>query len=218
MAAYELLDLVARVYSRLDDNTLLYPQQEVIDVVNEAIRILNLWTGYTQITYEIPGWSVADRFYYPVPLGIVIPLRVQFEKRSLRRVQLGAIGNFSTTWTTDTTANQGSRVEAWIPIGLRTFGIWPADSQGGQQMLITGVQDLPLLVNMTDKMYMPNQLIPAFDQLAVHTIQLKEATRTFAASSTDYQDFLRALKTQMRLQGVSMPRYWVDQAVQEVRQ
>jgi hypothetical protein len=210
MPLLTLADLQNRVYSRLDQNSLLYPISQLNDAINEAIQVLNLQTGFIQTTVQIPGWSQQNRVWYDVPSPIVIPLRCQFEGSYLQPATLNGIGRQYPNWTSDTTSNTGLPVTYWIPAGLGLFAIYPADALGGQDLRMTGVQIPPTLVNLSDTVPIPNEYVSAFDLLAVHTLQLKESSEMFAQSSLDYQAFMRVMKKASIWRGMIQPRYFIE--------
>lgn len=215
MPVLTLANLVSRVYAQLDGNTQLYSQTEVINYTNEAIRILNLATAFLQTTVPLPGWSVANRIWYPVPSGILLPTRISFEGKPLQPISLDKLGQAYPRWTSATTLLSGMPVMYWIRRGVDRFGIWPADAYGGAQIMVTGVQQPALLVNLTDAVTMNNDVLLAFDAYVSHVLQLKESTEDFAQSSSAYQEFQRIIKRVGAWQGLKMPRYWIEQAEQE---
>jgi hypothetical protein len=210
MPTLTLQTLLDRIYSRLDDNRLLYSLLRVVDAINEAIQALNLQTGFIQTTIQVPGASQANRVWYDVPAGIVIPTRVQFESWRLQPATLNGIGQTYPNWVADTTANTGLPVSYWIPVGLTKFAIYPADALGGQTIRVTGVAEPTPLVNLTDAVPMPNEYVSAFDLLAAHTLQLKESSTMFGQSSLDYQAFMRIMKKANIWRGMVQPRYFVE--------
>jgi hypothetical protein len=214
MPRLTLGDLDARVLARVDGNALLYTQAERYNAINEAIRVLNLATGFIQVTLPVATWSIVNRVWYDVPAGIVIPLRVQYENTYLGRLSLKAIGLSTPGWTQETTVTAAQPVTNWVPFGLTKFGIYPAATIGGSQILVTGVAEPAPLVNPADSVSFPNQVDAAFDLLAVHTLQLKESGQAFAAASADYQGFLRIMNKIVPWRGWTAPRYFISEAQQ----
>ena len=211
MPLLTLQSLVDRVYSKLDNNQLLYPTfPVVVDAINEALLVLNLQTGFIQTTIQVPGYSQQNRVWYDVPDGIVIPTRVQFENTYLQPATLNGIGQTYPNWISDTTANTGLPVSYWVKAGLRKFGLYPADALGGQDIRVTGVAEPAPLVNLTDAVPIPNEYVSAFDLLASHTLQLKESSALFAHSSLDYQAYMRIMKKAGMWRGMIQPRYFVE--------
>lgn len=219
MPSFTLADLSNRVLDRLDQNVALYTQPEVNSAINEAIRVLNLACGFLQVTVLIAGSSVANRFWYDVPFGpgnIVIPLRVQYEQTYLRKYNLNEIGRAYPQWLTETTATTGQPVQHFIPFGIRKFAIHPADAVGGGDLSVTGVQEPIPLVNPTDVVQWPNEVTPAFDALAAHTLMLKEGGAIFSAATADYQQYIRIMKKLTIWKGMVWPSWFVPEG-QQVR-
>src|SRR6185295_14476337 len=126
-----LADMQDRVYNRLDRNSQLYPVDQVTYYINEALRVLNLFTGFLQTSVPVPTLSVANRVWYDTPSPILIPLKVQFEGTYLHKYSLTKLGQLHPRWTAENTYNTGCGVTRWTPAGLTKFGIHPADSLGG---------------------------------------------------------------------------------------
>ncbi len=206
--------LKARVYSRLDGNTLLYQPSEVASALNEAVQVVNLSTGFIQGTFQIPGWSQANRIWYDTPAQILIPLRVTFEGMYLQPTTLWQLGASYPNWTADTTSSVGLPVSYWVPCGLTKFGIYPADSLGGCDIRVTGVMEPVPLVADTDILNLPNEYASAVDFLAAHTLMLKESSTIFAHGSTDYQKYLSVNKKMTIWKGLTQPRYFIPEAQQ----
>jgi len=143
MPTITLAQLRSLAYDRVDNNTVLFPTAEVDSIINEAIRTLNLFTGFLQATADIPGFSVIGQRLYQCPSPILFPLKVQFEGRQLDMVPLRRLGEDYRKWATDVTAGAGP-VSRWSPIGITQFVIHPADSVGGQYIGVTGVIEPPL--------------------------------------------------------------------------
>ena len=210
MPLLTLNDLVARVYARLDGNTLLYGLARIVEQINESLQLLNLQTGFIQTTILVSGGSQANRVWYDTPEGIVIPTRVQYGHNYLQPATLNGIGQTYPNWISDTTANTGLPVSYWVKAGLNKFGLYPADALGGEDIRVTGVAEPTPLVNMTDAVPMPNEYVSAFDLLASHTLQLKESSAMFAQSSLDFQGYMRVMKKAGMWRGMIQPRYFVE--------
>jgi hypothetical protein len=210
MPIISLGDLMTRVYSRVDNNQLLYPQVEVIAAINEGIKLTNLLLGYYQDTITLPDVSQPDRLFYDLPAGVVFPFRVSFENQYLRPMSLNSIGQYSAAWMTATTGNTGMAVSNWIPVGLFKFAIWPADSVGGGQIAVASLVEPPVLVNPKDTISWSSEASLAFDQYAEHVIQLKESTADFSKASMAYNAYQSSVKRSSYIANLRMPRWWVD--------
>lgn len=214
MPTLTLQDLDNRVLSRLDENTLLYSQSARYSAINEAIRVLNLATGFLQATVPVPGWSQVNRHWYDVPQGLVMPVRVAFNGFYLGRTSINKLGLTHQNWIADTTANTGYQVYRWAPFGMKKFAIYPADSVGGGNIMVTGVAEPTVLTQPTQVVQFPTEVLTAFDALASHTLQLKESTQEFANSSLAYQEYLRQLKKITIWRGWVAPRFFIEEQQQ----
>lgn len=203
-------DLVQRVYDMVDDNSLLYPQSEVLTYVNEALRVLNLFTGFLQTTVNITGNSVINRVWYDTPDPIVIPLRVQFEGTYLYKNSLTKLGQVYGQWTAETTATTGIPVAHWTPVGLTKFGIHPADAIGNGVIGVTGIRN-PAILTINDTLPIPNEYTEPLEELTAFSLQLKEGFPLFQKSALLYTKFLSRMKDQARWRKVTMPSYYVEQ-------
>ena len=215
MPLVTLAQLQSRVYTRLDQNTLLYTQQNITDSLNEAIRVVNAATGFQQGTIQVPGLSQANRVWYDVPQGILIPIRCQFESGYLNKYFPNQIGKAYATWLTDTTDNSGLPVSCWVPCGFSKFAIHPADSIGGSPIFISGVLEPTQLVNPTDAVNMPVEYTDILVNLSAQTLCLKETGALFKQSSLFYQTYLSQIKKFLLWRSAIMPRYYVPELVQK---
>lgn len=204
--------LDVRVLNRLDGNDLLYVQPERYTYYNEAQRFLNLITGLLQVTVPVPSGAVQRRVWYDTPAPILIPLKVQFNGTYLHKSSLTRIGQTNPTWTQDTSANVGFPPASWVPVGLTKFGLHPADSIGGAEILVTGIQE-PVLFSTSN----PNQLLPfpseyieAMEDLSAFSIQLKEGFPLFQAANMLYQKFIAKCGQESRWRGLSFPVFPVE--------
>lgn len=209
-ATVESLDTA--VLNRVDNNTSLYPQAERYVYYNEAQRVLNLLTGFLQTTVALPGATQARRVWYDTPSPILIPLRISCNGTYLHKSSLTRIGQANPTWTKDTTASSGYPTASWIPVGLTKFGIHPADSSGGAELLVTGIQD-PVLFDPST----PNQIVPfpneyfeAMEDLSAFSLQIKEGFPLFQAANILYGKFMAKMGGQSRWRNLMMPVFPVE--------
>lgn len=213
MPSVTLSDLQARVYARVDNNTLLYPANRVTPVINEAIRILGVFCGLYQQTIQLV--SQPGKIWYSIQgLGLVYPSRVQFNNTYLEPTSLLQLGRASSRWVTDTSLNALTPPSSWLPFGFNTFAIHPADSNGGNLLYVTGAAEPPLLVNPTDTINLNNSVFAAFDEYCVCVLQLKESPKTFTQAATNYQAFLRIIKEVTIYRSFIAPRFWISEAQQ----
>lgn len=210
MPSVTLADISSRILSRVDDNSLLYAQPEITSVVNESIRVINLLTGYLQITIQFT--SRPNQAWYDVPAGILLPLRVQFENIFLDRRSLIDLGQAAPNWLTENTANTGVSVAHWTTAGLDKFAIHPADSIGGNDLQITGVQEPVPLVSLSDVIQFPNEFVEAVTDMSIVALVLKEGGKIFADAQQIYQKAISKVKKFRRYEMGRMPAWPVESA------
>jgi hypothetical protein len=208
---YTLFQLQQFALDTVEGNSLFYTYPELTYAINEAIRTINLVTGFLRGTATIPGNSVAGQLLYNTPPSILFPMRVQFEKRMLDPVSLDRIGNDYATWATDTTNKLGN-VQRWIPFGTQMFAIHPIDSIGGGVIYVTGVLEPTLLVNGSDSVSLEDEFVDLIVTFCRARLPLKEGGAVFASASRSQQDFYRKLKTKKMIEGLKFPQYFTKMA------
>lgn len=214
MPSYTLAIFREKVYSHVENNTELYTLAEVDRAINEALQVLNLYTGYLQGSVTI-GNTQINRFIYDVPSSVLIPEAVYLADRRLFPVSVPAMAMRQREWLRQTTANFGT-VRHWIPIGITKFAIHPADATGGRSLKVEGVLEPTPLVNASDIANISDQLADAVQNLAAHVLMLKEGGKIFADASLQYQRFLHDMKSMGRWRTLRQPRYFIEQVSEKV--
>src|SRR5574337_450524 len=100
MPTYQLSALEGFVWDRLDVNSSFFPEPQVRLAINQALKRLNVLSGFNQATVGVP-FTTAGKYLYAVPAGITIPLRVEYERRELQRIGLGRLARRYRTFLTD---------------------------------------------------------------------------------------------------------------------
>jgi hypothetical protein len=200
--------LRAQVYSHLEDNTVFYTQAEVDDAINDAIRVLNLFTGFISATASVT--SVNTGAVYAVPAGILIPTRVAFLGRPLGRSSFRSMGRSRQNWLAESTETQQSPVERWVPMGLNKFAIHPYDGIGGRQITVTGVAEPTPLAGSSDEAQYPSEFQDALTLYAVHSLLLKAGGMAARSAMMQYQSFLSRMKDLRRYQAKINPIFFVE--------
>ena len=212
---YRASDLDAIVLSSLEGNDTLYTRTERFNAINEAIRIINVHTGFLQTSVQMPRYSVAGRSIYRVPAGVLILLRMEFEGRYLHPTGVGVLNHTYPEWMKETTGSTQSPVARWARWGITKVAIHPADSVGGQDMTFAGIADPAPLVNDTDSVPMNDELADEITDYASHILPLKEGGAIFAQASLYYQEFIRKRKRTARWKRMRWPAYFVETKVPE---
>lgn len=208
MPTLTLANLETAVLDRLDGNSLLYTTPEVDSDLNDAIRVLNLFTGFNQQSVQVPGFTVINQFLYAVPSPILFPLRVYFNRRQLWKTSLRKLSYTNPNWLRETSA-MGLPVQHWVPMGISTLAIHPADSAGGQELLVSGIAEPTKLVNPGDTITVEDEYAECIVELAADTLQIKEGGKIFADSTALYLKFLSKMREKKRWRSQVNPRYFV---------
>lgn len=210
MPTITLNDLRVRVYSRVENNMEFYTLAEVDRAINQAVKVLNLYTGFIQTTISVDGGSVAGQVDYLVPDGILFALRVSIDGKMLDKNGWTSMGKTNAGWRLETTDNTGMPVSRWIPIGLKAFSINPADATGGLDIQVLGVAEPTLLVDGEDVIQIPNEFDDLMIDMAAHILPLKESGLIFSQASNYYIQFLSKMKEFKRYTTLRFPQYWIE--------
>jgi hypothetical protein len=97
-----------------------------------------------------------------------------------------------------------------MPVGIRTIAIHPADSVGGRILRVVGILEPTLLVNDSDIVDIPDEMVDAVEHLAVLALQLREGGSVFYQASTKFVEFQKNVENWMRWRDVQQPRYRVE--------
>ena len=201
-------NLVSRVYSRLEGNSAFYPLEEVSDAINEAIRLINLITGFLQATGTVT--TVAGQSIYSVPSSVLIPTRVSLNGRYLNKTTVRRLGHAEPTWMRDTTATTHRPTQDWCPIGLKSFAIYPADANSGKILSVTGVAEPTILVNDSDAIQYPSEFADAIEEYAAHACMIKGGGTVSKAAMVSYQGFMARIQELRRYKAKISPRFRVE--------
>lgn len=209
MASVTLQQLETRVYDQLDANNLEFAEPFVRAAINQGLFRLNVLLGFSQATLPIAGnFTVQGQRQYPVPAGILIPLRLDFEGQELDRVSLSRLGRAYRTWAVDSTRDLGP-VARWASIGLSQFVIHPIDALGGNSIEVTGIANLVPLAAPTDTILLDDQWQEIVVRFAKVRVMAKEPGKPFADIAQQLKDFWRGVQAQMIWKGVETPHYWL---------
>jgi hypothetical protein len=218
MPLYELGNIVNATYARLDNNQVLYTQQEVINEINFSIQLVNLYTGFIQLeltTLTVP-WSAANTIY-TIPSGILYPTRMIFEGKPLKQHSFLELARLYRSWATDTTKN-AYPVAHWASIDMTTFVIHPADALGGNSLEITGVAEPVPLVSLTDVITMPDEVEEIIESLTAYTLAYKQGASEFKRSMEMFKAFLSRMKKMSRWSANVTPRLFLPKRASEPAQ
>lgn len=210
MPTLNLTAIRAKVYARLENNTDFYLTTEADRAINDAIKVVNMYTGFIQTTISIPGGTVANQVDYQTPTGILFPLRVAIGGQVIDKRSWASMGQGNSAWRLDTTANTGIAVSIWVPVGLTIFSLNPADSTGGQVISVAGVAEPTPLASGGDVIQIPDEFVDLIMDLASHILPLKEGGLIFSQAGALYTMFLSRIKQFAFYQNMRYPQYWVE--------
>jgi hypothetical protein len=206
MPSFSLSILQQMVLDRLDNNSSLYTAPELTYVINEAVRVVSLFTGFFRSTLHLPGFTVANKIVYNTPTGMLVPIFICYEGRQLQKITLRKLARTRRNWATATTAALGL-VDYWALIGIGQFILNPIDSTGGHDLTITGLGEPPLLVNPTDTLVIENEYVELITAYGAHRLPLKEGGKIFADGSVELNEFYEKLKERSRYESFKAPDY-----------
>lgn len=204
MPTITLAQLREKALARCEGNSTFYTSDEVDWVINEALRTLNLFTGFYRLTVQLAGYSVANQLVYDTPSAIMAPRIIYFEGRQLQKLDLRSLARARRNWATDTTALRG-RVDYWAPIGARKFVITPIDSTGGRDMAVTGIGETPVLSNASDLMTIENEYVEIVTEYCAHRLPLKVGGKIFADGSLALNTFYKVMQERLQYESYKNP-------------
>jgi hypothetical protein len=171
MPTVTLAELDSRVLGRLEANSTFYTQAQRYRAINNAIKVMNLMTGFIQNSVTV--YSQPNRTIYDVPTGVVIPLRLTLDGQAVQKASAFSLSQTKPLWITETSDSTSVSPYHWAPMGITKFGFHPADSNGGKLLEVTGVANPPLLVNTTDVIGYPNEFADGIEDYAAHILMMK---------------------------------------------
>jgi hypothetical protein len=201
-----LADFETRVWTKLDNNQQLYQQSSVDRLINEASRVVNLFSGFSQSQVAI-GLTVANWQWYRVPAPIVFPMQIFMENRLLYKSSAGSTAATDRKWIR---GGSGSYTRTWIPVGTRMFGINPTDPSGGKYLECWGITTPALLVNPGDSLVLDDEYAELIVEYAFLNLVLKEGGKPFADASKGYQNGIKRMRSLQRWEGKINPRYFAE--------
>lgn len=209
---YTLTQLQALVYTRLEDNSVFYDATwDLTPIINEALQISNNICGWYAGTVNLI--SQANQLVYNIPTGMLYPQRIQFEGMQLDPSPITRIGQDFMNWTTQTTAVHGA-VARWVPLGITMFAMHPIDSTGGGSIAVTGVLNVPPLINGSDTMPLEDEFVNIVVEYCASRIPLKVGGPTAAQASRIYTSSVqRNMLALTNLRKMAWPKSFVLKGV-----
>jgi hypothetical protein len=208
MALTTLASLKSRVYDRLEGNSRFYQSAEIVAHINDAVRVVNLFTGFVESSATLLAQD--QRLIYDAPPSILCLLKVTFDGRDLDPVTFGSLCHSSPRWMKETTRTNSSSVETWTPVGLRKFIIHPGPHTGGALVTITGVSEPTEMSENTDTLLITDEFQDLVVDHAAHVAMIKCGGAVATDAMFQYKKFLRRMKELSRFKGKVAPNFWID--------
>lgn len=130
------------------DGTPFWSVPEADIALNEGISQYALATGFWK--QRVTLTTVANQVYYTVDGSLLYGLRVEWAEYPVIWESVDAIDLGRPNWEAERTTTGRPvprRVVKWIPRGLRTLALWPADGTGGNILVLDGVRVAPVLTS-----------------------------------------------------------------------
>lgn len=130
------------------DQTPFWSVADANDLINEALRWFNLYTGFWRGTATIV--TQAGNPFLQVSGTLTYRTRVFVAGNQLTPSSIVQLYRARPGWRTQTTASGGgvpTIINSWAPVGLSTLAIWPADAVGGTTVSIDAVKVTPTLTS-----------------------------------------------------------------------
>lgn len=198
------------VYDRLENNARFYTETEIDRACNNAIKTLNIFTGF--ITGKATFIARANCHVYRTPVSILVPTRARYDGRDLQPVPFKDLVQQYPLWLTETTAQSG-QVANWSAVGLglgRKVVIHPAPRRGGAVVEVFGIKEPDLLVNDTDEITLLSEYVDILYILAAHEAMIKCGGQVARDAMLLYQQFLKRMGCLRRFQAKVNPRFFVE--------
>lgn len=195
----------SRVYNRIEQNFLFYPNSDVDGNINEALQVTNLFACWNQGKVGA-GLTVAGRVIYRTPEGVLFAMRIYMDDRELGKDSISSISGTRPRWI------QGGRTAAmsWAPIGMGLFALSPATRFGGSALEVWGTLEPNKLVNDGDTCNLSDEMSDLVVEYAFINTVLKEGGKVFTDASKLYKPHLKKLASLQRWAGKVNPAYQAE--------
>ena len=211
MPSYTLTQLSSLLYDQLDGNTGLYPQAQVTDVLNNAVRKINFLTG--SVENLAPMLTQGNQLVYPMVARMIFPIKLYVEGIELEKYSLNQLGTQFRNWATDSTASAGPMAR-WCPIGTTQFVIHPMDAVGGRLIEVNGVSTVTPMVGPNDTVDLDDDQVPTLIDYARGRVMLKLGGKPFASASISYQRFINEVRDMVIWESYIFPAYFIQKALE----
>lgn len=191
MAGYSqftLAQLIALFYEQVGGNTTFWRTDEATRILQEALRVFNVLTGFWRDRIDMGG-TVAGQIYYATPPGLTYILRVEVNEVPMTSAQLWDLDYGEPTWESET-CTSSTIPQVFAPVGFNQFVLWPASFAGLESLIVEGVTPAPVLTNVGFVNLGQDELETILDY-SEHIAQFKEGGQEFEASQLQLKEFLK---------------------------
>jgi hypothetical protein len=201
-----LSTLRTRVYNRVEQNFLFYPNSDVDAKINEALKVTNLFACWNQGKVGA-GRTIPGRVFYRVPEGVVFPMKVYMDDRELFKDSISGISATKPKWI----KGGNSAAMAWAPIGTSLFALSPASRvDSGSALEVWGVLEPDTLINDGDIPNLSDEMSELVVEYAFINLTLKEGGKVFTDASKLYKPHLKKLANLQRWESKINPAYQAE--------
>lgn len=161
--------------------------------LNEGLLLFSLYTGFWKRRVTLP--TITNQVYYPLPSTLTQSARVFHLGRPLVYTSIDDQDAGRPGWEGERTNSGGSvprQVLTWIPCGLSSVALWPADAVSGNSLMIDGLRKTPTLTTPLDFVDLGREDQSALVGYALHALLFKGYRDRWKASKLLYQQFLQA--------------------------
>jgi hypothetical protein len=205
MPSITLQTLETRTWDRLENNQLFYPKVSVDRAINEALKITNLFAGWSQGSVDA-GVTVAGRVIYRTPPGILFPMKVYVDQKEIIKDSIDSLSNTVPKWI----RGYGVKAKYWAPIGLNLFCVFPSDKLGGRDLSVWGVTEPPDLVSPTDVATLADEFVGLVVDYAFMVLVLREGGKIFTDAARGYKPWLQRMSELQRWENEINPAFRVE--------
>lgn len=163
----------------------VYPQ--TVDGMFEATLI----TGTVQSVNNRVDIA-AETTYFTLPKGAFGPLRMR-APYPIRKVSLAGLDMMNPSWQR---ATPGKQIQAWFPLGVSGFGIFPqlaSDAQVVMDWIVSPI-NVPRPYTGAETIPFPVQFADAFSEYAAALCRAKEGGAEAEEASTVYEEYFNNMK------------------------
>jgi hypothetical protein len=165
---------------------------ELNKIIQESLRFYNLLTGYWKTRAVLN--TTAATVWYTTPGTITSAMRVSFNSAPMRSSSLYSMDFGRSGWESETTISGGdvpTRPRYFIIGALNKIAIWPADSPGGNSLVLDGIAVTPILATDASLLDIGQEDMNGLLDLCQHIAAFKEGGKEFTASMESFKSFLQ---------------------------